>query len=301
MLIASLLIVGTIGILRRYIPLSSAPLAFFRGLIGGLSLLAFMVLRGKTHWQRMAGKTLMLLILNGAFLGINWIFLFEAFNYTTISKATLCYYMQPTIVLLLSPILFRERLTLLKLLSAAAALFGMVLVSGVMEAGTSSSGDGKGVIFGLAAAVFYSLVVILNKKIVGADPYQKTVVQLISAAVVLLPYLVLTNGFGLAAFDWQLVLMLLVIGVVYTGVVYALYFGSMSGLRAQTISALSYIDPIVAMIVSAVVLGEGMSAGGLIGAAMILASAAIAELTPRRKDKTNLRERHETQSQDHRH
>ena len=278
MMVGSLLIVATIGIFRRSIPLSSPLLAFFRGAIGGISLLIYLRLRGNVSRNAVERKKFFGLVLNGAFLGINWILLFEAFNYTTIAKATLCYYMEPTIVLLLSPLLFGEKLSGRKLLCAAAALAGMVLVSGVISPEGSGAGDLRGVCLGLGAACFYSLVVILNKKIGAVDAWQKTVIQLLSAAAVLLPYLLLNGDFRGVRYDGKLILMLLVVGIIHTGVVYVLYFGSMSGLKAQTISTLSYIDPVAAMIVSAAVLGERLSAVGIIGAVLIIGSALISEL-----------------------
>ena len=152
MMIASLLIVGTIGVFRRSIPLSSALLAFCRGIIGAVSLLAYTVLTGRGRWQRVPGRKLVGMIVNGAFLGINWMLLFEAFNHTSIARATLAYYMQPTILLMLSPVLFRERLTPRKLVCAALALVGMVLVSGVIESGEAAAGDLRGILYGLGAA-----------------------------------------------------------------------------------------------------------------------------------------------------
>ena len=217
------------------------------------------------------------LVVSGAMIGVNWILLFEAFNYTSVATATLCYYMEPTILLLLSPLLFHERLTGKKLLCAAAALAGMVLVSGISGGETVQSGELRGIALGLGAACFYTLVVILNKKIPSADAYQKTIVQLLSAAVVLLPYLFLNGSFRGLELTGHVLFLLLVAGVVYTGLVYALYFGSMDGLKAQTISALSYIDPVVAMISSALVFGERLPLTGIVGAVLILGAAVIGE------------------------
>lgn len=275
----SLLIVGTIGVFRRYLPLSSPLLAFFRGLAGGGALALFVLLRKKGTGERLPDRKLAGLILNGVFLGVNWILLFEAYNNTTIAKATLCYYLQPTILLLLSPLVFKEKLTAKKMVCAGLSLTGMVFVSGVFDSGASGANELPGILFGLGAACFYTLVVIFNKKLDGIDPYRKTVIQLISAAVALLPYLLLNNDFSGAEFTSKTVLLLLVVCVVHTGVVYALYFGSMDGLQAQTISALSYIDPITAMVVSAVLLKEAPTFGSIAGAVLILGSALACELS----------------------
>ena len=163
-LCAAMLIFGTIGIFRRNIPFSSGLLAFSRGLLGSVFLLIFVALR-RHRLGRIEKKQLALLIVSGAVIGVNWILLFEAYNYTTVAVATMCFYMQPTIVILLSPVLFREKLSVKKGLCALAAIIGMVFVSGVAEGAMPGAQDAKGIAFGLAAAVLYAAAVIMNKRI----------------------------------------------------------------------------------------------------------------------------------------
>jgi len=314
-----MLIFGTIGIFRRYIPLSSAFLAFSRGIMGGLCLLFFIQaskrMQGVKQDLKQAGAVLagaeqvgsaqpgalqagptqpgslqagqnlplqvfLLLTITGALMGINWILLFEAYNYTTVAVATLCYYMQPTIVVLLSPIMFRERLTLKKAVCAGAAILGMVLVSGVLDENRSGlPGEStKGVMLGLGAAVIYASVIILNKKMPGVDAYRKTTIQLFSAGIVMIPYLALTGGFTAAGFSPAVILLLLIVGIVHTGIAYLLYFASMDGLTVQSIAILSYIDPVSALIFSALLLREKLSMLSLIGAVLIIGSAIISEI-----------------------
>lgn len=280
MYIASLLIVGTIGVVRRYIPLSSGLLAFARGLIGALSLLIYVRLRGRRIRHALPRRKLALLIVTGIALSFNWMLLFEAYAYTTVATATLCYYFQPTLVILLSPLLFRERLSRRKLICAVLAVLGMVLVSGAAGQGGLRAGQFRGVVFGLGAACLYATVVILNKKIVDVDPYERTIVELLSAALAMLPYLFLTEKFEAVRLDGAMIGWLLLVGVVYTGLVYALYFGSLERLRAQSIAILSYLDPVVALLVSAVVLGERLTGPGLLGAALILGAALVSEYEP---------------------
>ena len=278
MILSSMLIFGTIGIFRRYIPLSSAFLAFSRGILGGLFILAFVRLkRGKAE-ERLPVRTVIWLAATGAVMGINWILLFEAYNHTTVAVATLCYYMQPTIVVLLSPLIFRERLTGKKAVCAAVAIAGMVLVSGVIGGGEAQAGSLQGILLGLGAAVFYSGVVIMNKRISGIDAYQKTIIQLLAAGAVMIPYLLLTNGFSSEGVSTRTVILLLVVGLVHTGIAYVLYFGSMDGLKVQSVAIFSYIDPVSALLFSAIFLKEPLSALGIIGAVMIIGSAVISEI-----------------------
>ena len=277
MLVSSMLIFGTVGIFRKYIPLSSPFLAFSRGILGGLFLLAFTKLRRGNGNQPLPTATFLRLIHTGALIGINWMLLFEAYNHTTVAVATLCYYMQPTIVMLLSPVVFGEKLTAKKSLCALAAIAGMVLISGVTGGGDSGAQNLQGILFGLGAAVFYSAVVILNKRISGIDAYQKTTIQLFSAGIVMIPYLLITGGFRSEGAAGS-ALLLLFVGIVHTGIAYVLYFKSMDGLKAQSIALLSYIDPASALLFSAVFLREPLSVTGLIGAVLIIGSAAVSEL-----------------------
>lgn len=276
MFIASMLIFGTIGIFRRSIPLPSAFLAFSRGILGGLFLLAFLRLRKKDGARRLAPGLLLPLAGTGAMIGFNWMLLFEAYNHTTVAVATLCYYMQPTIVILLSPLVFRERLTGRKAACALISIAGMVLISGVTDGGGGSR-DMTGILLGLGAAALYAGVVIMNKKIKGADAYQRTTVQLLAAGSVMIPYLLLTDGFSGVAFTPATLLLLLAVGLIHTGAAYALYFGSMEGLAIQSIAVLSYIDPVSALLFSALLLREPLSLMNIIGAVLIIGSAMISE------------------------
>ena len=277
MLISSMLIFGTIGIFRKYIPLSSGMIAFFRGLLGSAFLFIFFAVKGnKTH--RIEKKKLLMLTVTGAILGLNWILLFEAYNYTSVATATMCYYMQPTIVILLSPITFQERITIKKGFCAIASIIGMVFVSGMMDNAGINAQDITGILCGLGAAVFYSLVVIMNKKVQIKDVYEKTIIQLASSAIILIPYLLLTENWSAIALDTMAVVMVLIIGIVHTGIAYALYFGSMKDLKAQSIAVLSYIDPVFALLLSAGVLHEKLSVFGVAGAVLILGSALISEI-----------------------
>ena len=278
MFIASMLIFGTIGIFRRYIAVPSAFLAFSRGILGGLFLLAFIRLRKKTAGEKLPAKTVIWLAVTGAIMGVNWILLFEAYNHTTVAVATLCYYMQPTIVVLLSPLLFKEKLTPQKGICALMAIAGMVLVSGVISGEAAKKGDISGILLGLGAAVFYAAVVIMNKKISGMDAYQKTTIQLFSAGIVMIPYMLFTGGVGSIKFDPLTVILLVIVGIVHTGIAYVLYFGSMDGLKAQSIAIFSYIDPVSALLFSALLLKEPLNVTGIIGAIMIIGSAMMSEM-----------------------
>ena len=287
MLTLSMLIFGTIGIFRRMLPLDSALIAFFRGLVGSVFLLPLFFRNRRKKPRPMDKKTAGKLMLSGALIGVNWLLLFEAYNHTSVSVATLCYYMAPTFVILGACVFFREAMTLKKALCAVGALAGMALVSGVVESGLPGKGELKGILLGLGAAGIYAAVVLLNKTVNKTDPYAKTVIQLACAAAVMLPYLLATGGFSGVQWTAGTVGLLLLVGVLHTGVSYALYFASMEGLRTQTVALFSYIDPVAALILSALVLRESMSWLGFLGAILILGSAVIGELPQKQRSTTD--------------
>lgn len=277
MLLLSMGIFGTIGLLRRGIPCSSGFLALTRAVIGAVFLLTLVLLKKQKPDFTAIRKNGLLLALSGAALGFNWIFLFESYNHTSVATATVCYYLAPVLVILLSPILFKEKLSRHQRISASAAMMGLIAVSGLPDTGLPGWGEWKGICFGLAAAVLYACVMILNKKLRSIGPYDKTISQLFLAAAVMLPYMLLTENPGQTDLSAQTLLLLLVAGIVHTGIAYWLYFGSMGALKAQTVALYSYLDPILAIFLSMVILKEPMTPMAAIGSVLVLGSAFLSE------------------------
>ncbi len=274
----SMFIFGTIGIFVRHIPFPSSVIALARGGIGMLFLLAVVILSKQRLSKADIKRNLMPLCLSGFFLGFNWILLFEAYRYTTVATATLCYYLAPVIVILVSPFLLNEKLTVKKLMCVLVALLGMVFVSGVLETGIPSMAESKGILFGIAAAMFYAGIVLTNKRIHDIGSYDMTIMQLGIATAVLCPYTILTESIGDLTFTTNAILLLLFVAIVHTGVAYALYFSSLQGLSSHTIAVFSYVDPIVAIVLSALLLHEPMGINGIIGAVLILGAAFVSGL-----------------------
>ncbi|MGN1117447.1 MAG: DMT family transporter, partial [Acutalibacteraceae bacterium] len=270
--IFSMLVFGSIGIFRRYLPFGSGTIAFSRGIIGALFLLLILLMKRQNIDKKAIKMNAPVLCLSGALIGFNWILLFEAYNYTTVATATLCYYTAPIIVIILSPFALKEKLTVKKGLCVAFSLIGMVLVSGVFRQSPDMGGNSLGVLCGLGAAVLYAAVILLNKRLHDIGAYDKTIVQLFAASIVILPYTLLKETVVKSDVTVKTVTILLIVGVIHTGLSYALYFGSMEKLSAQTVSLMSYFDPIVALVLSALLLREHMGIAEIIGAVLILGS-----------------------------
>ncbi len=277
-LIAASVIFGTVGFFRKGIPLPSAALSCYRGLAGALFLFAWVRIQGGSPLRGVEKNTALKYLGTGAVMGLNWILLFEAYRFIPVSQATLCYYMQPSIVMLLSPLILKERMTGK---TAACVLFsfvGMVLVSGILGSDPPRGEAVWGILMGLGAAGLYAAVIFLNKLLPGQNVYDKTLLQLLGAGGILLPYVLLNGQMDFSGFDFSAVLLLAAIGLVHTGLAYVLYFGSMDGLPARTIALVSYLDPVSALLLSALFFGETLTGGQLTGAFLILASAVAAEV-----------------------
>lgn len=279
-LIVSMLIFGTIGIFVRYIGLPSSVIAVCRGYVGMLFLAVVLLVQRKKPDLKAIRDNLVLLVVSGGLIGMNWIALFEAYNYTTVTTATLCYYLAPVFVTLASPFVLGEKLTTKKLLCVAVALFGMVFVSGVLEGGISGL---RGILYGVTAAVLYASVILLNKRMRPIPAFDKTLIQLGMAATVALPYVLGTVDMGQLAPAPLALVLLLVVGVIHTGVAYTMYFSSMSEIPAQTVALFSYIDPVSAIFLSAIFLKEPLTLFGCIGAVLVLGSTLVSELPERKK------------------
>lgn len=275
--ILSVVLYGTIGMFLRYINLPSEVVVLCRGMIGSLVIILFMLIKGEKFRFDIIKKNLGWLLVSGVCLGLNWIFLFAAYLQTTVAIASLCNYLAPTIVVLIASLVFRERIKGTKLVCVAAALLGIVFVSGIFDA-TSKDVNFLGIGLGLSAAVCFVVLVICNRKIIGVSAYEKSVIQLAVSAFTVLPYVIISNWGTTLSFDTGSVLLTLMLGLVHTGFAYCLYFDGLSKLPVHAVAILGYIEPAVSVLCSAIILHESMGPFGWIGAALIIGAAAISEL-----------------------
>lgn len=286
MLIVSMTVFGTIGLFVRNIPLPSGEIALYRALLAALLIGVFLLITKQKIEFAKIKKELPILLLSGVAMGFNWILLFEAYKYTTVSVATLSYYFAPVIVTLLCPILFKERIGAKQWVCFVMSTLGIVLITGIGDLSQGSS-NVKGILFGLGAASLYATVVLLNKFIKNVDGIHRTFLQFLSAIAVLVPYVLLTDGVNLQILDSKGWVFLLVIGLVHTGVTYCLYFSSLKELPGQKAAILSYIDPLIAVLVSVIILKEPITIMQIIGGVMILGFTLWNELDGKNKKRTD--------------
>lgn len=268
-LILSMAIFGTLAPFVRNISVTSGELALYRAVLAAALIGIFLLVTGQKIPIKSLGRELFLLLLSGVAMGFNWILLFEAYKYTTVAISTLSYYFAPVIVTIVCPFLFKEKPTKRQILCFLMSTTGLSLVIGITNLGRGGN-DTIGILFGLGAAVLYATVILLNKFIKGVTGIHRTFLQFLAAILVLIPYVAFTDGMHLGSLNGSGWICLLVVGLVHTGITYCLYFSSLKELPGQETAILSYIDPLIAVVIGVLILGEPLSWPQLVGGLMIL-------------------------------
>ncbi len=280
MMAIAMFIFGTLAPFVRNISVASGELALYRAVMAALLVGCFLVITKQRLSVAGIKKELCFLLLSGAAMGFNWILLFESYKYTTVSIATLSYYFAPVLLMVVCPFIFNEKFTVRQVVSFVASTVGLVLITGAAGGGKQ---DLLGIAFGLCAAVLYATVMLMNKFIKGVTGLHRTFIQFLAAIVVLVPYVAFTSGFTLGGLDSTGWVSLLIVGLVHTGFTYCLYFSALKELPGQKVAILSYIDPLVAVLVSVVLLNEKMTVLQLVGGLLILGFTLWSELSVEKK------------------
>lgn len=272
--IASMVIFGTNGLIVANISLGSAEIVLMRTFLGSLFLLAIVLVKRSFSFADLKAD-LVPATIGGAALGLNWVLLFSAYRSAGVGLSTLTYYCGPIIVLALSPVLFKEKLTWNKLLAIAAVAVGMFCITGDIEPGSDVQ---TGILFGGGAALLYASLIVANKRVKRLSGLNCAMYELIVAFFVVLIYLVASNVKLPVIPAAEDIVWVLVIGLVNTGLAYYLYFSSLQKLPGQTVALVCYIDPLTALLVSGAFLGEKLLAVQIAGAVLILGGACLGEL-----------------------
>ncbi|MBQ8590707.1 MAG: EamA family transporter [Firmicutes bacterium] len=281
--IASLLIFGTNGVVASFLTLNNTAIIFYRTVIGSLFLLSLLLITKKLPKPELLKGQLLPVSISGATLGLGWLFLFEAYRQIGVGTATLLYYLGPAIFMILAPLLFKERIALSRIIGITAAFLGMILVNFNLL-GTDAEGSSfYGILCGLGSALMYAVMLVANKKVTNLNGVDRTFFQLVFAGLVVTLYALVTQKALWPVHSTEL-LPLLILCIVNTGLGCYFYFSSTHLLPVQSVAVLSYIDPLSALVFSALFLDERMGMLQMIGAALILGGAAFGELyRPRNK------------------
>lgn len=274
---------GTIGVVSSFIPLSSSAIVFYRALIASTFLICISVLTKRKFDFIKIKKYLQFLFLTGIFMGLNWLFQFESFKAASVSIGTVCYNTMPIFVILLTPIMFKQKISIKNIVCICIAMVGIILVSNVILVGFKSK-EIIGCFYGILGAVFYALVVMITKKMEGIDSYDKIIFQFIIATLIMIPYMLFIDKssllftHGLTNDKYIIgIIMVLILGLFHTGIMYVIYFNSVKCLAPDTIAIFTYLDPVVSLVLSNLILNEKLNVLQAIGAILILLSTIINE------------------------
>ncbi|MBQ6945980.1 MAG: EamA family transporter [Ruminococcus sp.] len=277
--LSALLLFGLNGIVASHIALNSYEIVFLRTLIGSVLLLfLFLLSKGRFHIKEYKKDTLFI-TLSGIAMGTSWMFLYEAYQQIGVSLSSLLYYCGPVIVMILSPLIFKEKLTIPKIVGFAIVLIGILLVNGNAADGNINT---WGLFCAAMSAVTYFFMVTLNKQAKNITGMENSVIQLIVSFLTVGIFMLIKQGIIIHvpanAWFWVLVL-----GIVNTGIGCYLYFSPLSKLPVQTVAVCGYLEPLSAVVFAAILLGEKMTLIQVVGAACIIGGAMIGELIKTKK------------------
>ncbi len=274
--ILSMIIFGAVGVFARYIQLPSSEIALWMSLIGSCFLLVIFFYKKERFTKISILQNIWPLVLSSLALCGNWIFLFQAYKETTIANAALSYYFAPVLVICLSPIILKEKISVRKIFYVGVALVGLFFI--VQSQTTGTSEHYSGIVYGLIAACFYTIVTFTNKYIRGLKEPENTIIQLALAALFLALYLFGTSGFQVMQIDIKSISLLIALGIVHAGIGFYLFFFGMRHLKGQSIAILSYIDPLTSLVISTMIIGEKMTILQIIGAILLLGATFLSEI-----------------------
>lgn len=276
-LIVSMMIFGSIGAIRRFSDLPSSVMLWMRAAISIVVILLILRIAHKKLDLKAIQRNWKILVCSGLLLCINWVFIFEAYKNTAVSVASLCYYTQPAFVILITAIFYKEKHSSRSIVCVVIALLGMIPVSGIFQSSSTTIGF-LGVVEALIAAILYAMDIIVSRDIKDVSPYDATLVRMAVSCVVLFVYSLFTEDYRALTFNTRSILVTIILGVVYSGLVYVLYYSAIRYVKSAEIAAISYIDPLESVLLSVFLLHEPISVFTVVGAIMILGSTLFNEL-----------------------
>ena len=257
-------------------------IAFLRLALSALIFIPFLALRDRGK-LRIRLRDIWMFIGTGI---ISLVCFYALYFYATIhsqaSVAVVLLYTSPAFVLLLSALIFKEKITRLKLLCLGMTVLGCAMVSGVF--GASYRLTARVLLAGLGSGFFYALYTIFARFALGRyDSMTVTAYTFLLGALGSLPLGRPGDAVGILAAKPILLLPLLGIGVISTVLPYFLYTWGLQRMDSGRAAILAAVEPLVGAVLGMAAYGEPRDILKLAGIALIL--AAILLLNRREKKK----------------
>ncbi len=278
--ILSMLIFGFNGILVTYIPWHSYEIVLSRTVIGSLSMLLILAFQRKKLVFFKNKKSLKMLILSGILIGLNWLFLYEAFKQLGVGLAQILSSSGPAVAMILSPLIFNEKLKKHKIIAFIIVVLGMFLIS----SNDLSGGLSFGLLCGILACLAYAGFLICNRLATSIEGPERTMWQLFIASIVVLIFIIYKGNGIPNDLSLKTVIAVLILGIVNTGLAMNLMFSSLPKLSLQTVGIYTYLEPMSALVFSFLILGEKMTILEIVGVFMILGGTIFSEMYSLKKN-----------------
>jgi len=269
----SVVIYGTIGLFIRYVNASSEFIVLCRGIIGSLFIGLVMLIKKQKIDFKAINKNLKYLVFSGICLGLNWVFLFAGYT-RALALTSLCNYTAPIIVVIIMSIFYKEKINNKQIGCIIASFIGIILISGIFD---SNGIDVYCLVCGSLAAAGFVGLVLFNRKFADIKDLDKTIIQLAFSALTVLPYVIFNKSIP-TSLDTRSLIIILILGIVHTGVAYIFYFSAIDTLPVQEVAVLGYVEPALSVVIGILILKESASIFSVIGAILILLAAVLNEL-----------------------
>lgn len=265
----SMAIFGSIGFFTIQTGLPAIELVFVRCICATLFLGGLWLLTGGHKTEQWDKREVLKTCLCGIFIVLNWVFLFKAFEVMSISIAISIYNLAPIFVLMLGSVLLAEKMGIGSILATVVCFFGSLLIVGIDSFTSISQFMNSGFVWALLSAIFYALTMFTSKTIHGLSSYALTFIQTTIGIIMLFPLCDFTVFNGLTTTNW---LYILGTGFIHTGFVYYLFFDSIRNLSTVIVSVLVFVDPVVAILLDAILLSFRPSMLQILGIVLIFGS-----------------------------
>lgn len=273
LMIAGGVLLGTVGVFVEEARQHPLVTVLFRCAFGALALLAWGLATGRMGELRVRGRSWPVVVATGVLMVMNWALFFAAIPRTSIGVATIVFHIQPVWIMLFGTLVLREAVAPRQVAAMLAALLGLVLTTGLLGGDAAAWGPDhvSGLLMCLAGSLCYAAVTILAKTEKVVTPFALAWWQC-AVGTVLLLWVPLVHGWPQAPSSW---VWLAGLGVLHTGLAYAILFAGMARLTLGRIAVLQYVYPLTAIVLDWAVYGRALGAVQLAGVGLMAGALLV--------------------------
>ncbi|NHZ85869.1 MAG: EamA family transporter, partial [Planctomycetia bacterium] len=245
-LIIALLAVSTSSVIARFLPdVSSIVISLWRLIFASLAIWLYSFFKRQNTLKK---QNIIPFVLSGFFLGLHFVFFYQAVKLTSIANATLLGITAPMFTLLIETLIFKKRFKKIVFVGFLTALIGTIIITGLHFSLATDSEVGK--LYGIAAAMSIALVYLLANKIRANTSTVTYTRFLYLIAAMFLFVIAITNGENIfevkrSAFFW-----LLMLGLFPTILGHSLLYYGIKFTSPTIIASVPLGEPVIASVLA---------------------------------------------------